>query len=241
MSGMAKIAAALLRLHAAAVQDRDVSRGHCRCAQERVHRLRLLRASRCVRCRSPRPARRPAPHFAKSMLVQAPRPSCRATTSSRAPGFALLQRLADAQDRREPAAARGGELRRHLRVGLAVELAPLRMADDRVAAAELREHRRRHFAGVRALRVLADVLRAPGDRGCRAAASQPARGTDRADTPRTSTVLLRSSCPASASSKRAVGRPAAVHLPVAGDQPAALPHDQGTSHPKGSASDSLTR
>ena len=111
-------------------------------------------ASRCGRCRSPRPARRRAPRLRTSTLRQHRVELARHHVLRRA-GVALCQRLADAQDRRQARALRRGELRRHQRVGLAVELAPLRMPDDHVAAAELRQHRRRDFAGIGALRVLA--------------------------------------------------------------------------------------
>src|SRR3954451_3422283 len=84
-----------------------------------------------------------------------------------APGLALFQRLADADDRRDDRRMGSVEFRRHAGIALAVELAPLGMTDDRVPAARVLDHGRGDFAGVRPLRVLAYVLSAPRDLGSR--------------------------------------------------------------------------
>ncbi len=68
------------------------------------------------------------------------------------PGFALCQRFADADDGRDAVRQRGGGLGGHQLVGLAVVLAALRMADDGVAHAEVLQHGRRLLAGEGALR-----------------------------------------------------------------------------------------
>ena len=78
--------------------------------------------------------------------------SWRLTTSSVWPASRSRQRFADADDRRDAAGQRGLGLVGHQRVGFAVVLAPLRMADDGIAHAEFLQHGGRHLAGVGALR-----------------------------------------------------------------------------------------
>src|SRR5690606_35287490 len=51
-------------------------------------------------------------------------------------GLPLLERFADAQDRRQPGGLRGLELRRDDLVGVAEETAAFRMTDDRMRAAD---------------------------------------------------------------------------------------------------------
>ena len=55
------------------------------------------------------------------------------------------------------------ELARHELVALRVQGAPLRVTDDHVAAADIDEHRRRDFPGLRARLFRADVLAAETD------------------------------------------------------------------------------
>ena len=141
-------------------------------------------ASPSARYRSPRPVRRPGPHLhdldpsSKPHPIAAP-PPVPCGPASRSSSVSPTHRIGV-----NPPRLRRRELRRHHRVGLAVQLAPLRMPDDHVAAAEFRQHRRRNFAGKGALRVLAQVLRAPRER----AALQPApplrRDTETARRPR---------------------------------------------------------
>jgi hypothetical protein len=97
-----------------------------------------------------------------------------------------------------------------------VVLAPLGVADDGVAHAELLQHGRRHLAGEGALLVLRDVLRAEFQRRAvaqhlhlrevrrRHAHGDGARGALHAGD--------------DGAHQRVVGLDAAVHLPVAGDQ-----------------------
>src|SRR6185369_3035352 len=131
-------------------------------------------------------------------------------------GFALGQRLADAHDRRDAGRERGFGLVRHDGVGLGVVLAALRMADDHVAHTELLEHGGGDFTRVSALHVLRDVLRAQFQARARAQRiylRQVRRG--HADRRRAGGL-------SHALDQRAhqglVGRGAAIHLPVAGDQ-----------------------
>ena len=71
------------------------------------------------------------------------------TARSRRPRAA--RRLADAGDHREPGLERGARRAGDRLVGLAEELAPLRVADERALDAELEQHRRRDLAGEGAL------------------------------------------------------------------------------------------
>ena len=57
-------------------------------------------------------------------------------------GFAFLERLADAENRHQPAAERRGHFFRDLGAALSVQRAPFRVADDRVSAAHVMQHRR---------------------------------------------------------------------------------------------------
>src|SRR5262245_32879607 len=136
--------------------------------------------------------------------------------------LALRERLADAEDRDEPRPLRGGELRRDLRIALAEELPPLRVPDDRVPAAELAQHRARHFAGIGPGVVLAERLRAQRDprageraralleiREGHAHSDDDLRRARRPELDRIEQPLVRGQ--------------AAVHLPVARDEPLAHP------------------
>ena len=85
--------------------------------------------------------------------------------------LALLERLADAQDRHQAVAQGRDELARDERVVFPVQGAPLGMADDDVAAADIGEHRGRDLAGMGAGFFRADVLRPEAAWRCRAAAA----------------------------------------------------------------------
>src|SRR3546814_48602 len=78
-------------------------------------------------------------------------------------GVALLLGLADADDGHQPGAERRLGLGAHLRIGLVVVGAPLGMADDDVAAADVAQHPRGGVAGVRARPGAVAVLAAEGD------------------------------------------------------------------------------
>src|SRR2546422_2203961 len=71
----------------------------------------------------------------------------------------LLRRLADADDRREPVGHGRADLEIDHRVGLADLLAPLGVAEEHPAAADLDEHRRRDLAGMGASRLVVTRLR----------------------------------------------------------------------------------
>src|SRR6185503_12536500 len=73
-------------------------------------------------------------------------------------GIALRLVFADAQDRLEAGPQSSGDLARQGLVALAEVLAPLGVAEDDAVDAELEQHRRRHLAGERALRLLVHVL-----------------------------------------------------------------------------------
>ena len=77
--------------------------------------------------------------------------SCAATTSTAAPCLTLLPRLADAEDRDETGPPCAGDLAANDGVGLAMTLAALGMADDHMAAAEIRQHLGADVAGEGAL------------------------------------------------------------------------------------------
>ena len=124
----------VVRLHRAAIEDAHLAarRAEARRRGRRGYghaRRRCHPRSACGRCRSPRPARRRS----RCRRDRRPAPSRRAgatTTASVSPASRSRLRLADADDRRQPGAARGLRLGAHQRVGLAVVGAPLRMADD---------------------------------------------------------------------------------------------------------------
>ena len=77
---------------------------------------------------------------------------------------ALLERFADADDRRQRRAVSAACIFLFTRrVGLAEQRAALGVADDHVARAGLAHHRRADLAGERALALPVHVLRADGD------------------------------------------------------------------------------
>src|SRR5712691_9837569 len=164
-------------LHAAAVQDRQPRRRLIAPGDERADES--MRALSLLRRRSPAGADRPD-RLIRERRSREPR---NAPCVEHGPKLALYHRfglaprallkgLADAQNRRQAGPPRGHELGCDPAVILAVEAAPLGVADDHVAAAELLQHRARHFACVRAGFLLREILRAPGD---------PASGERRGD------------------------------------------------------------
>ena len=151
-----------------------------------MHRLRLLRRRRPAGADRPDrlvghddPRRRRAPSACDHRVELAP------DDRFGAPGSRSASVSPTHDDRRQALRASAARrLRRHqLRRVSPWNCAALRMTDDHVAATELRQHRRRNFAGVRALRVLAHVLRAPRDRRCPSARPAPAPGTGTARIP----------------------------------------------------------
>ena len=109
------------------------------------------------------------------------------------------------------------ELARHELVALAVNRAALGMADDRIAAADVREHRRRNLAGMRPRLFGADVL-APETH---AAARELAGDLGEVDERRAEDDFAGAGAGASRDqlAHEARGfRTAAVHLPVAGNE-----------------------
>src|SRR6185295_14939318 len=68
--------------------------------------------------------------------------------------------LTNAEHRDEAARLRRDELARDERVGLAVDMTPLRVTDDHVAAADVTQHRSGYFTGEGTLRFRAYRLRA---------------------------------------------------------------------------------
>src|SRR5579862_467281 len=154
----------IIRLHTSAIQDstrtRPASYQLDQCpSNECVHRLRLLRRGDL--------ARPDGPHG----LVgddQSGYSSCIPTEQSVAQlpayhrqcllGFALLERLAHTDDRDQSAGLRARHLLRYALVGLAEELAALRVADDDMRAPDVTQHQRRHLAGERTLGLTVRVL-----------------------------------------------------------------------------------
>ena len=104
-------------------------------------------------------------------------------------------------------------------IAFAVQRAPLRVADDDVAAAELGEHRRRDLAGVGARVVARAVLRAPVDRAAVQRVGDVVQ-VDRRNADRDLGVAERRRL--QRGEQRFVAGGAAVHLPVADDERAAL-------------------
>ena len=79
---------------------------------------------------------------------------------ARAPRVAICQLLADAQDRYQALGMRRAKLARYELIALAIQQAPLGVADDHVLAAHILEHGGRDFTGEGALRVRAHILAA---------------------------------------------------------------------------------
>ena len=131
------------------------------------------------------------------------------------PGFTLGQRLADADHRRDAVGQRRLGLVGHELIAFLVIGAALRMAHEGVTAAEVRQHARRHFAGVGALLMsgailgaITDLRAGQGQRGLGDVGERHAHGHIR----RPGAGVLQ------AAQQQGVGRPVAMHLPVADDQ-----------------------
>src|SRR6185295_5054425 len=77
--------------------------------------------------------------------------------------LALIERLADAGNRREPRAERRDDLAVHHVVGLAKQRSPFRVTDDGVLRARLAHHGRADLAGERALALPVVILRGNRD------------------------------------------------------------------------------
>lgn len=75
------------------------------------------------------------------------------------PAFAMLQQLANAENRQQARRLRGNELARDPLVRFRVVLASFGMTDQHVIAADVLQHRAGHFAGIGTLRMFAEILR----------------------------------------------------------------------------------
>ena len=136
-------------------------------ADVRVRLAGLRRGRRRGRCRSPTPARTRRPARATLLRRSArSRPSliCRSRTASvssrsRSSSVSPTQTIGV----RPAAIAAVTVLRLTDRVGLAEQPPPLGVADDHVLGARLLDHRRRHFAGERALALPVEILRRDAD------------------------------------------------------------------------------
>ena len=82
-----------------------------------------------------------------------------------APALTLGRRFADADQRLEARLERGGQLAAHLLVGLAEQVAPLRVTDQHRGGAGLHHEGNGKLAGEGALRLPVNVLRADDDIG----------------------------------------------------------------------------
>ena len=80
--------------------------------------------------------------------------------------LALVQRLADAGDRRQAGGKRRVHLPVHHRIGLAEQRPPLGVADDDVLGAGFADHRTADLAGERPLALPVKILRGNAARCC---------------------------------------------------------------------------
>ena len=80
-------------------------------------------------------------------------------------GFALLQRLAHAQDRPQAGIDGSKELARDMLAGFVMVLTALGMTDQAKTRPHIHQHFCRHLAGVGPFLVAADILRTEGQRG----------------------------------------------------------------------------
>ena len=152
-------------------------------AHERVHLLRDLRGRGAAG--ADRPDRLVGDHelAARASGTSARLPaSCPATTSIVRPASRSSSDSPTQTIGAMFAAEQRRGLVRHVRVALAVERAPLAVADDRIAAAELGQHAGRDLAGERALRLRVHVLRREGHVRAGERAREPVeRGERRGD------------------------------------------------------------
>ncbi len=144
-------------------------------------------------------------------------------------GLALRQGLAHAQHRHQAGVARGHELARDQLAALVVVLAALGMPDQAVGGADVDQHRGGDLAGVGALLVGADVLRAEGDGPALEVLDQIAQVRQRRQHHHFDTRHGQGFCQFSDQSRGEIA--AAVQLPVSGDDPAA--HDNSYEHQAG--------
>ena len=173
ISAIANSASRVVGLDAPAVQQRHVRR-RCSCAS----RARSVACTACACCRRRRPPGADRPHrlvgdddraaasaAARPHGVELPQHDrLRSLPASRS-----AQRFADARDRRQPRRQRrcapSADDRRSVSPKI---LRGARVTDDRVAAAEFDQHRRRHFAGdTRPPACSLTSSRAPRDRRAR--------------------------------------------------------------------------
>jgi len=132
--------------------------------------------------------------------------------------LALRLALAQADDRHQAGRGGGARLRGDGGVGLVMRGAALRMADDDIRTTEVGQHGRGDVAGVRALGLAVAILAADRDRRAgERLAERSDQGRGRADE-----HVARRGFAADMNQQRRREAlrldPAAVHLPVAGDQ-----------------------
>ena len=172
MSGCGEELRRVVGLDAAAVED-AASRRRAACAalqlraQQRMHRLRLLGRGGLAGADGPdRLVGDDAAGDAMRRACRSPpragaRPPLRSAPASRSASVSPTQTMGTS-----PCSSAALALSATSCVALAVQRAPLGVADDDVAAAELGQHRRRDLAGVRARLVARAVLRAPARWRC---------------------------------------------------------------------------
>jgi hypothetical protein len=131
-------------------------------------------------------------------------------------GLTLVRGFADADNRRQPGRGRRLHLGMHQRIGLAVVLPPLGMAQDHPGGAGIAQHRRRDIAGMRTLRRGVAVLSADGD----GRAQQHMRHTEDLGERRADQQVAAEARRgiAEGTGDRARLRRQPVHLPVSGNQ-----------------------
>jgi hypothetical protein len=124
--------------------------------------------------------------------------------------------LAHADDRQQPGGDGGIHLGPNHRTGFMVPLPPLRVAQDHGGAPRIRQHRRRYIAGERTCRLRMAIL---GAEHHRAAAQRRRHDRERRErrTDHEFAVQAAGACPDSVG-QHARLVPAAIHLPVAGNQ-----------------------
>src|SRR5580658_3745338 len=209
-------------LYAATVEDPQMARYLSilrvnAIAQERVHRLRLLRRSRAARPDGPHrfigedgPRKAPDPVH-RDHRVELPRNDRFSLIR-----LALVQGFSYAQHRHQPSFQHRRKFARHQRVILVIPAAPFRVADDHVGAAHILEHRGAHLTGERTAGLRADILRA--DRN--ASALECANRIAQIDIRRKNRDIdrpVRLQAHFQFGEQRFVGGPRAVHFPITRD------------------------